>query len=396
MFSVNTNAGAFAALQNLNTTSRSLEISQSRVNTGLKVSSARDDAALYSIAQNMRGDVAGFRAVNGSLSRAQSELDVAIAGAEAISDLLIEMKEKAVAAKDSGLDAGSRQALSNDFVQLKEQITSIAENATFNGKNLLTGDILSTITDSTGSAGGTITSNGNTLTLSALAIDAGDLVSTGGSVSGTVEALAGQTMSAAGDADFRAAVVNLQNDNGGDFNGETIDPNTGVTTNNVGGTPTTEFQDGFLDALGINGDTSQYGSGRVDGYPYRLAFQSTSTVYLVRNGASSYLTVGNPNNSGDASTNTAATAAVAKVEAAISSVNDVLSNLGSTANRLDIQQQFAGKLSDSLEVGIGNLVDADLAKESADLQAFQTKQQLGLQALSIANQGPQSVLALFR
>jgi flagellin len=396
MFSVNTNAGAFAALQNLNATGRSLEITQSRVNTGLKVASARDNAATYSIAQNMRGDVAGYRAVNNSLLRAQSELDVAIAGAEAISDLLIEMKEKAVAAKDSGLDAASRTALNNDFNQLKEQITSIAENATFNGKNLLTGDILSTITDSTGTSGGSITASGNTLTLSALALDTGDLVSTGASVSGTAEALAGQTMSAASDADFRAAIVNLQTANGGNFGGETIDPNTGVTTNNVGGSPTTEFQDGFLTALGINGDFTQYGSGRVDSYPYQLEFVATSTVYLVRNGASSYLTVGDPNNTGDASTNTAATAAVTKIEAAITSVNDVLSDLGSTANRLAIQQQFAGKLSDSLEVGIGNLVDADMARESANLQAFQTKQQLGLQALGIANQAPQSVLSLFR
>lgn len=170
MFSVNTNQGAFAALQNLNATGRSLEITQSRVNTGLKVSSAKDNAAIYAIAQNMRGDVAGYRAVNNSLSRAQSELDVAIAGAEAISDLLIEMKEKAVAAKDSGLDTASRAALNKDFQQLAAQVTTISENATFNGKNLLAGDTLSAITDSTGTSSGAITTSGNTLTLSSLSL----------------------------------------------------------------------------------------------------------------------------------------------------------------------------------------------------------------------------------
>ncbi|WP_262689761.1 flagellin [Kordiimonas aestuarii] len=273
-FSVNTNASAFLALQNLHKTNRDLARTQTRINTGLKVSSAKDDAATYAIAQKLRGDVAGLGAVSNSLKRAGSSLDVAIAAAEAVSDLLIEMKEKAVAAKDSGLDTASRQSLSRDFAQLRDQITSIIENAEFNGVNAVkaNGRDISAITDPTASK--------------SLNIAAQDL-SLGGA---NVSISAGQTI-----------------------------------------------------------DTVAFASLAVD-----------------------------------------------QLTTAIDNVNASLSTLGAGAKRLEIQQSFVAKLSDTIEIGIGNLVDADLAKEAANLQALQVKQQLGLQALSIANQSPSAILTLFR
>jgi len=274
VFTVNTNAGAFAALQNLSKTGRELARTQGRINTGLNVGSAKDDGATFAIAQNLRSDVSGLSAVKGSLERASSALDVAIAAAEAVSDLLIQMKEKAVAAKDSGLDTASRQSISNDFAQLRDQITSIIENAEFNGTNAVkaSGDSVSAITDALGDK--------------------------------TIE-IAAQDLSLGG-------------------------ANITLTAGQV-----------LADAAG-------------------------------------------------------ASVAVATIEAAISNVNASLSELGAGASRLDIQRSFVDKLSDTIEVGIGNLVDADLAKEAANLQALQVKQQLGLQALSIANQAPQAILSLFR
>lgn len=273
-FSVNTNAGAFAALQNLNNTNSQLKTTQTQINTGLKVASAKDNAAVYSIAQKLRGDVSGLNAVKSSLDRASSSLDVALAAGEAVSDLLISLKEKAVAAKDAGLDSASRSSLNDDFKQLRDQITSIVENASFNGTNIVDGSTtkLSAITNSDGSK--TISVQGQNLSL-------------GGSI------------------------VTL------------------AATEEIGTTGT-------------------------------------------------------------------ASAAVAKINASITNVNTSLSALGSGSNRIDLQKSFVGKLSDSIEVGIGNLVDADLAKTSANLQSLQVKQQLGLQALSIANQAPSTVLGLFR
>ena len=273
-FSVNTNAGAFAALQNLNKTSSGLQTVQSRINTGEKVSSAKDDAATFAIAQKLRGDVAGLNAVKSSLDRASSTVDVAIAAGEAVSDLLIELKEKAVAAKDSGLDTASRTSLNNDFSQLRSQITSIVQNAEFNGTNVVNsgGSSVVAITNDTGS--------------NKISIAAQDL-----SVSGT-----------------------------------------------------------------------------------KVTLTSSQSI----------------------GTATAAGSVVTAIESSIANVNDALSALGSGAKRIELQRGFVDKLSDSIEVGIGNLVDADLAKESAALQSLQVKQQLGLQALSIANQAPSTVLGLFR
>ncbi|TNE64247.1 MAG: hypothetical protein EP335_07205, partial [Alphaproteobacteria bacterium] len=356
-----------------------------------------DSGSVYSIAQNLRADVAGYNAVKGSLDRAISEVDIALAGAEAISDLLNEMKEKVVAAKDEGLDAASRTSLNDDFTALKEQITSIVQNAEFNGRNILTGDSVTAITDANGNSSTTISVLVTQLTLSALGLEDADLVTIAGtSVAGTVQSLAGVTISAGSDADFRAALVNLQNDNGGNFGGETIDPSTGVTTDVVtSGFASNEFQQGVAAALGI--PESEINGTTVDGYAFAPNVDPSSQLHLVRNGASSYLTVGDPTAGvGNASSPDAAAATYTNLESAIDTVNTVLSNLGSAANRLAIQQTFTSKLADSINIGIGNLVDADLAKESALLQATQTKQQLGLQALSIANQGPQSVLSLFR
>lgn len=273
-FSVNTNAGAFAALQNLNSTTSNLNKIQTQINTGLKVSSAKDDAATFAIAQTLRGDVSGLNAVKSSLDRAQSTADVAIAAGEAVSDLLIELKEKAVAAKDAGLDTASRNALNNDFGQLRDQITSIVSNAEFNGTNV---------------------------------------VASGGS-----------------------AVVAITNDTGSN-------------------------------SITIAAQDLSLGGGNVT---------ITATQGIA--------------------TQTAATAAVANIESSIANVNTALSELGSGSKRLELQGNFVSKLSDSIEVGIGNLVDADLAKTSANLQSLQVKQQLGLQALSIANQAPSTVLGLFR
>ena len=273
-FSVNTNASAFLALQNLHKTGKQLGTVQSRINTGLKVGGAKDDSATFAIAQNLRSDVSGLSAVKGSLARASSTLDVAIAAAEAVSDLLIEMKEKAVAAKDSGLDTASRQALSNDFAQLRDQITSIVDNAEFNGINVVKsfGTAVSAITDPIGDK--------------TLQIPAQD--------------------------------------------------------------------------LSLGGANISISSGQV------------------------------------ISTSALASTAVDALSLALDNVNDALSALGAGAKRIEIQKSFVAKLSDTLEVGIGNLVDADLAKEAANLQALQVKQQLGLQALSIANQSPSAILSLFR
>ncbi|WP_414695450.1 flagellin [Pedomonas sp.] len=285
-FSVNTNVGAFVALQNLSQTNQDMSVVQNRINTGLKVASTKDDSATYAIAQDLRADIGGLNAVKSSLDRAQSTLDVAISAAESISDVLITMKEKATAASDTGMDAASREALQDDFNKQIDQIKTYIKSAEFNGSNILTG----------GATGDKIEALLNTDATEKLSVDNLDLDGTGGALEA-----------------FVAAGTSVAAD--------------------------------WTDAT-----------------------------------------------TGAADAGTSATAVVAAIDA----MKAELSALGSASRQLSAQQTFVTKLSDSIETGIGNLVDADLAKESARLNALQTKQQLGLQALSIANQAPQSIMSLFR
>jgi flagellin len=274
MLSVNTNYGAMIALQNLNKTNSELDTVQNHINTGLKIAGPKDNGAVWAIAQNMRMDVQAYNSVTQSLNRTLSVVDTAIAAGTTISDLLKEMKEKALAARDPTIDSNSREAYNADFVALRDQITKTLDNASFDGTNLLDGSTSQVLALANAEGDGFIT------------VSARDL-----SLSGSVVSLA-----------------------------------------------------------------------------------STATI----------------------STATKASSAISTIESSLNALNLALSQLGTDAKKVGLHKSFVAKLSDELNTGIGNLVDADLAKESAKLQALQTKQQLGIQALSIANSAPQSILSLFR
>lgn len=272
--SVNTNMGALIALQNLNATTAELGVVQARINTGKKVSSAKDNGAVWAIAQSQRAEIGALNAVKDSLQRGQSVVDVAMAAGETVSDLLLQLKEKALAATDTSLDTASRDALNADFTSLRDQITKAVSNAEFNGVNLI----------ESGAADFTALANAQ------------------GTTSLTV---------AAEDMSLSGAIVTLS------------------------------------------------GSQEID-------------------------TVSN------------ASAALSAVTASIANVSAALARLGTGSRSMSTHMNFVSKLQDALEIGVGNLVDADLAKESARLQALQTKQQLGIQALAIANSASTSLLGLFR
>ncbi|MDP1735833.1 MAG: flagellin [Caulobacter sp.] len=272
--SVNTNTGALVALQNLNATNAELSTVQARINTGKKVSSAKDNGAVWAIAQSQRGTSNALNAVKDSLQRGQSTIDVAIAAGESVSDLLVQMKEKALAASDTTLDTASRTALSEDFKALRDQIAKVVTNADFNGSNMIK------------ASGATVTALANADGTSKITVAAQSLALGGANV--TV-----------------AATASL----------------------------------------------------------------STATI---------------------------AAALVTTVSTSITNVGAALAKLGTGSKSLEAHLTFVGKLQDSLDTGVGNLVDADLAKESARLQALQTKQQLGVQALAIANTSSSALLGLFR
>ena len=403
MLSVNTNYSAMIALQNLNFTNTELEGVQNKISTGLNISSARDNGAIYAIAEGQRSRVSSVAAVKDGIDRANSTIDVALSAGKSIGDILQKLKAKAVAAQADDLTADQRDALQADFTSLRSQIDTIANAAQFNGANLASGafDLNVLISDLGGSVAATTAGVQSTalttpLSGSALIIDAGsatgdiadgDLITfaltdstnlgtftieveltTGMTVDQYVEAVnsaSGGKISASYD-DVAGQFTYLINDTAYDDLAITSD---GVDAGNIGdGVATATVSSAGSNVLVVNGMDMTMASAM---------FSTFATVDISTSAAS-------------------ATTAANALEQAIVDLNVGLASLGSQATALDAQQDFLAKLSDEIENGIGNLVDADLAKESAKLQSLQIKQQLGAQALSIANQAPQVILSLFR
>jgi len=271
--SINTNYGAMIALQALGAVNSELATVQRRIATGLKIAGPKDNPAVWAIAQNMRAESKSLDAVMSSLQRGQSIVDTALNAGEAISDILSQMKEKVLAATEAGLTTASKQALNDEYVALRGQIDRLANSATFDGVNLVSG-------------GGTdqIRALADSRARSTIDVAHVDLSTSGAAVSGTLADL------------------------------------TGVVT----------------------------------------------------------------------------ASDIAAIDAAIQNVSAGLSKLGVGGKSLDRHLEFTSELQDTIDAGIGNLVDADLGKESARLMALKTQQQLAIEALRIANQTPSLLLQLFR
>ncbi|MGE7197745.1 flagellin [Brevundimonas naejangsanensis] len=291
--SVITNASALIALQNLNATNSKLAATQSRVNTGLKVQGAKDNAATWAIAQNQRADMNALESVKTSLNRATSVADVALAAGQQISDILVELRQKATAAADPSASDATRKAYNDEFQSLLKSLQSFADNASFDGENILNGKV-----------------NG---------------------------------VRAATPAD--------------------LTPLNFLANADATETITMNRQDLSLRGLGL----AVAGAAPTD-----------------------------PDVMPELLTQADAEAALALVETALTGASGKLAELGAQSKQIEKHTLFVTKLMDSLEVGVGNLVDADMARESARLQALQVQQQLGAQALSIANQAPQIILSLFK
>jgi len=410
MTSVNTNYGALVALQSLNQTTRELAEVQNRVNTGLKVGSAKDNGAVFAIAEGQRARVGSLGAVQDGIDRAASVIDVGLSAGEAIGDILKQLKEKAVAAQANDLSQDQRDALQADFNALRNQIDQIANAATFNGSNLVNGTNLTGGSNAFAvltSDSGVTPHSLNALTVGAatpvtdtlaaatgLTIDANDQVKftiTTGSQTLTY------SVAVAGTDTIQDYIDNVYTSTNGEVSAS-YDATTGVisyssakafTVQFYGDATTTKDDDGMFDGTDGVGGTALSGGGSssansitVSGFDFRLGKAGQALE-----GMTSLL---------DISTAAGAASAATAIDDALTNLNKDLATLGAQSKALEVQKTFLGKLADSIEAGIGNLVDADLAKESARLQALQVKQQLGAQALSIANSAPSIVLSFFR
>ena len=270
--SVFTNPSAFTALRSLNTVNRRLDITQTRVSTGLRVSSSLDDASAFAVAQGIRGELRALETINQGLNNSKAVGKVAVAGATAVSNILIDIRQKVTELANASISASQRAIIVADFNQLMSQAGSFISNASYNGFTLLrsNGESVSTLANL----------QGTSLTLTRQR-----------DVDNWTRSLAGATI---------ATAANAQS---------------------------------------------------------VLLYQYTSME---------------------------------------SEVSSALGALGAEVRSLELQTTFLEELRDTSEEGLGNIVDADLARESAKLTSQQIQQELSLQTLQIANDRPSTILSLFR
>ncbi len=405
MMSVNTNYSAMVALQNLNYTNTQLEGVQNRISTGLKVATAKDNGAVYAIAEGQRARVSAVSAVQDGINRGSSTIDVALSAGEKIGKVIQELKAKAVAAQANDLTTEQRAALQSDFTALRSQIDSIANSSQFNGANLIKGtgnDLNVLISDLGGSTSATgvgvqTAAMTNPLSGSAVITAAGANIANGDTITLTLSDTAGgSSNSLAVNVEITATMtvddyVNAVNSASGGKVSASYDDTNGKFTYLV--------NDTAYDTLAVASDNAGGAAAALG--------EGVASATVTSAGQNTFIVTGRDWSmsgalfttfaSADISTSAAAAGTAAtQLETALTNLNQQMASMGSQAKALDIQKDFLGKLSDSIEAGIGNLVDADLAKESAKLQSLQIKQQLGAQALSIANQSPSVIMNLFR
>ncbi|MDB5508112.1 MAG: flagellin [Hyphomicrobiales bacterium] len=168
MTSLLTNASAITALQNLNATNRSMQTTQDRISTGMRVSNASDNAAYWSIATTMRSDNSALSTVKDALGLGAATVDVAAAGLKATTDVVSEIKSKLVAAREPGLDRSKVQA---EIKQLQDQLGAIADSAVFSGQNWLSVDTGAADYSATKSIVSSLSRNGTALEIGTIDID---------------------------------------------------------------------------------------------------------------------------------------------------------------------------------------------------------------------------------
>ncbi|MDB5411115.1 MAG: flagellin [Rhodospirillales bacterium] len=389
-FSVNTNSNALSALETLNLTQQSLTKAQNRVSSGLKVAGAADDASTFAIAQGQRGDISGFQQISGSLAIGAATVNVALQGAQSISDTLNSLKAKVIQGLSSS--PSSLASIQNDIKSFIAQIDSTASAAQFNGMNLINDAAAGTTTAANDAILSSLNRAGTSLTAASITVASQNLSSAALGVRGINIANPAATLALG--ATYTAAT------------GDTISFVSGPATALV--TTTFEFVTDLTTSLsaagnvpvvlgGTNGQTTAALTTALSQHSYAAAFDTTGD--LIVTSSTGPITTATSSNGGLA-TSIGATAnssgALGLVETAIATLQTSLSALGTASNQLATQTNFIKTLTDTLTNGVGQLVDADLAAESANLQSLQTKQSLGIQALSIANQGPGAILTLFR
>lgn len=404
MSSILTNNGAMVALQTLKGINSNLARTQNEISTGKSVANAKDNAAVWAISKTMEADVEGFKGISDALNQGESTVATARAAAESVTDLLKDIKTKIVGAQQATVS--DRAKLQTDIAAYTKQIESVVKSAQFNGLNLIDGSNTAPvkILSSLDRSGGGVTASHievsrQDLSLTPTVAGTWGTATTAATVLGNGAGTFGDPVAVADGATNTISVASA-----GAGHGYRV---------NVGALPQFEY-------IANAGDSSEDVAAKLTEQMTRY-FQANSITNMTvsrngdditfsnNSGAAVNVTVasatgGTPPSGGglgalsgiDVTSDANAATALSAIETLLQTSINASSALGSAQKRIEIQNDFVGKLADMMKSGIGSLVDADMEETSARLQALQVQQQLATQSLSIANQAPQSLLSLFR
>jgi len=419
MTSILTNIAAMSALQTLRGIGSDMEATQGRVSSGMRVGTASDNAAYWSIATTMRSDNMALSAVQDALGLGAAKVDTAYAAMESVVDVVEEIKAKLVAAREAGVDKAKIQ---EEITQLQGQLKNISESASFSGENWLQiemevdadGNVVDTkkqvvasfTRDSSGNVAVKtidIALNGNNVLfdlagnknglLDAEALALGQIavkITEDASTSSPAVTVTYYATSLT-DADIKNLADVTTDTNAADdlySNGTStyykVAEDTWVKVTATDpmaptGTTTAITAGFYLDTSGTNASTT-------------ATFVDTLSVYTLDITKLSSLDIGDADADDADKLDFMIQYVDKRLEALISST----AALGSVSMRIEMQENFASRLTDSIDSGIGRLVDADMNEESTKLKALQTQQQLAIQSLSIANTNSENILSLFR
>lgn len=432
MSSILTNNGAMVALQTLKSINSNMADTQSNISTGKSVANAKDNSAVWAISKVMEADVKGFAGISDSLNLGQSTVAVARQASETVTDLLTDIKGKIVAAQEENVD---RDKIQTDITALRDQIGAVVGAAQFNGLNLLantdqtagTGSInvlasldrsgtgvtasdinvskqdLGTQAQAVASSGGTFTASGATAQLTATqtaTVDMSSLTYAAGEAFNLQVFGTDADDSSFTQADMRTTLAAANTQAQASASDLTYVARDGDTAADVASQLASKWET-YASENGIDASTLSI-SATSSGLSISSGVTTAGDVLDVTVstvGADAGNTVGGGLEALaniDVTSQTGVDSALTAVEGLIQTSVDAAANFGSVQGRIETQADFISGLTDALKSGIGSLVDADMEETSARLQALQVQQQLGVQALSIANQAPQQLLSLFR
>jgi flagellin len=425
MTSILTNSAAMAALQTLRAIDRGLETTQARVSSGLRVETAADNAAYWSIATTMRSDNRALSTVQDALGLGAAKVDTAYAAMDSAIDVVKEIKAKLVAAYGVGVD---RAKIQEEIAQLQEQLTSISDSASFSGENWLQGAISDGGTPATERAivkqvvasfirtsSGQVAvktvdypmdsstvlfdlSGGNLgiLDKEAKFLAADEAVVTVSTTDTGVTTSVDYAVKTFTDADLATLGVNASADPRLYDVGGTVylkiadDVWAEVTTTDPATAPATT-------ASAYDDGTDEYYFVTAAGNDMADRSLDFSVATLDINNLLNIATAMNAMNPGAAYTEIDVLDVMTRfIDKQLLAMTSAASSLGSIQSRIDMQEDFIATLVDVIDKGVGRLVDADMNEESTRLKALQTQQQLGIQSLSIANSSAENILQLFR